>query len=224
METLIQLFASGNVKVKEEFNDPVMEALKDISPDELINACSSNSVNACEETAGEATNSANRRNSKDKSSSETSINTLHNKTCIDPVILGSSAIDDNASIISAVAKSNSTTTCVADDNASSSVVHHTEPVPSTSSINDNSEHCSTSCIKSFDYSLLNFNEINNTKVELPPYLNKLIKQLQDITSEEEKIKENLIEAKSKINKYASLLEEWREKKKLVCFIMIFKFK
>lgn len=194
--------------MKEEFNDPVMDVLKEINPDELINACSNNSLNSCEETVNKNnTSSANWINSKDKSSLETSMN----KGGMDPVILGSAAIERNASPGSVPAKN-----CALNESTGSSMA--TEPTSSTSDRSELHSH-SFSCTdndKNSDNSLLNFNEISNAKVELPPYLNKLIKQLQDITSEEEKVKESLIEAKSKINMYASLLEEWKTKKKVVC--------
>lgn len=199
--------------MKEEFNDPVMDVLKEINPDELINACSNNSINPCEETVNKSiTSSANWINSQDKSSLETSVNTVHkNKSSINPVILGSAAIEGNASPDSVPAK-----TCALSESACSPVA--TEPTSSPSDRPELHNHSFsyTDNDKNSDNSLLNFNELNNSKVELPPYLNKLIKQLQDITSKEEKLKENLIEAKSKINMYTSLLEEWKTKKKMVC--------
>lgn len=193
VESLIQLFATGNVKVKEEFNDPVMDAIRGMNADELINACSNQpilSTNA--QVQNKTPVDSNKSSSKNKPASETSPPD-EDRVHLSPVIIGSTVVNEDP-----------TPAAVTSSNISSNM---TEP-------NNNSSTTNKSCKKAESVSE-NVNLSEDTKPKLPSHLDKLISELQVISSQEEKVKQNLCEAKSKISEYSSLLEEWKNKKKEV---------
>lgn len=191
VDTLIQLFASGTVKVKEEFNDPIVDALKEISPDELISACSNLpfNVNSSADTtlANEPTETTTAQQNKDG---------------VSPVIMGSAVIYDE------VCSSTLTQTSSQPLQNPSSVGSEGQQAPS--STDDNFSHVTVSATDKLKLP-------TQTESKSPPPFKILVEKLQEISIEEETVKQNLTEAKAKITEFTSLLEQWKSRKKKVCF-------
>ncbi|GBM63505.1 hypothetical protein AVEN_73785-1 [Araneus ventricosus] len=158
VESLINLFATGNITIKKEFDDPLIDAIRSIDPVLLNKVCEDHP-------------------NKPGSSEET--------RSIDPVLLNKVCEDQPD-------KTGSNEETI--EKAIEPVIAPPPTIP--------------------DSSLVSLNNASSLTLSFKNILN----ELQIISEEEEKLKDNLLKADQQIQYYQSVLDEWKTKK-----IKVFKF-